>query len=231
MKKTLMQILWVMAIALVAIPTYAQSQGQINAQMKANMIRRTQQIVGQLNDYIASIAYKYENMTYEKQIEQKEYYRKQALNLFIFKGEKYTVIMTTKNIYGEETVDTIHKVGAIMEVTSLKNPDKPSRNLVKNYLKGLMKLRYSQVDIKTTDSAKMRVTPPQKIGDNLYKCTCYFEQEFIGKTGEFITYGDKTTKRVDSIIAVLETEDGIELDVKLGDVTAVETKSLHNSSL
>ena len=219
MKKTLIRILWVMAIALVAIPAYSQSQED----MKENIKNRAREKTAQLGMYIKNIAKKYPNLTPKEQEDKKNYFIYTALGLFIFRGEKYDVYITD-NV--TEKTDTIHKEGAMMEVTSISRPNSTSRRTVKKYLNGLKKLIYSQVEIKTTDAADMRVTTPQKIGDNLYQCTCYFEQEFIGKTGEVIKYGDRTTKRVDVITQVLETEDGIELKTKLGDVTAVETKRL-----
>ena len=222
MKKTLIRILWVMAIALVAIPAYSQSQED----MKENMKKRAKEKTALLGRYITNIAKKYEDLTPKEQENKKIYYIEQALKLFIAKGEKYDVITTTKLDNGREKTDTIHKEGVMMEVTSISRPNSTSRKTVKKYLPGLKKLTYSQVEIKTTDATDMRVTNPKKIGDNTYHCTCYFEQEFIGKTGEVIKYGDRTTKRVDIITQVLETEDGTEFKTLLGDVTAVETKRL-----
>ena len=231
MKKTLIQISWVMAIALIAIPSYSQSQGQkikLSQEQIEKMERRVAEKVALLGRYITNIAYKYKDMTNEEQIQKKEYYRKSALNLFINRGDEYDVITTTKKKLDNGEIktekDTIHKKGAIMEVTSLKDPDNPSRNTVKTYLKGLMNLKYYQVEIKTTDWWNMRVTKPKKIANNLYFCTCYFKQEFHGESREGWDYIDVTCKRVDCYIYVLETEEGLEYQIMLGDVRALETR-------
>ena len=107
-----------------------------------------------------------------------------------------------------------------MEVTSIKRKTK-SRRLMKTYFQSLIDLGYSQVNITSTDIADIKVSQLQKIGENLFVCTCYFEQAFIGYQD-----GRPIYKHVKCYVFAEETENGTELMILLGDVTADETRKL-----
>ena len=132
------------------------AQNQLTEQIK----RRAAEKVGQMNDYISFMTNK------NKKANTRLYYKKKALNLFVGCGESY-----------EE--DGVRKEGVQMEVTSIKRKTK-SRRLMKTYFQSLIDLGYSQVNITSTDIADIKVSQLQKIGENLFVCTCYFEQAFIG---------------------------------------------------
>lgn len=163
--------------------------------------------VAMLNDYIKFMADKSDT---EKN---RLTYRKMALGLFIAGGGSYI-----KN--GME-VD-----GVVMEVTST-NRSKPRRRLMRDYFTGLINLKYQQVEIRSTDVAKIKVSDLKEIGDGLYECTCYFDQYFRGKRGDGNDYIDLTRKKVTCRIRKWQTPEGDEYEVLLGDVTALSTKRLY----
>ena len=224
MKKTLIRILWVMAIAMIAIPTYSQSN---MSKEKMDMLRRrAAEKVGNLGEFIRLTAYKDPKLTTEKQMKNKRYYRTAALNLLIFQGEEYDETAVEILSDGTTKETTIHKEGVMMEVSSLSS-DTTARKTVKEYLDGLLNLSYAQVDIKTTEVANIEVSKLQKYRDDMYVCTCYFEQEFRGYNKDGIPqYKDITKKRVKCYIKVEETEDGEEYVIMLGDISVVETRRL-----
>lgn len=184
---------------LIGANVYAQSDTGMTELMK----QRAQQKVAQMNDYISFLADK------SKSLDTRNYYRGQALNLFIEKGEPF-----------EE--EGIHNTGVKMETTS-KYSKKPSRRLMKNYFTGLIELRYSKVSIQSTKVNEIKISDLQKIDDNKYVCTAYYEQIFVGERDGKIVYKDRTRKKVKIYILSEETIDGEEFIVLLGDVTALET--------
>lgn len=124
------------------------------------MKQRVQQKVAQLNDNISFMADK------SKGTNTRNYYRKQALNLFIEKGEPYPE-------------NGITNTGVKMETTSLYR-SKPSRKLMKDYFTGIINYQYSKVNIESTKVYEIEVSELQKIGENKYVCTACFEQVFSG---------------------------------------------------
>ena len=141
---------------MIGVTAFAQSDASISELMK----QRAQQKVAQMNDNISFMADK------SKSLDTRNYYKRRALNLFIEKGEPY-----------EE--EGIHNTGVKMETTSIYRK-KPSRRLMKDYFTGLVNLRYSKVDIQSTKVHEIEVSNLQKIDDNKYVCTAYFEQVFVG---------------------------------------------------
>jgi len=165
--------------------------------------QRAQQNVAQMNDNISFMADK------SKDVDTRKYYKKQALKLFIENGEPY-----------EE--EGIQNDGVKMEITSTLRK-KPRKRLMKDYFTGLINLRYSKVDIQSTKVQDIKVSELQKIDDNKYVCTAYFEQIFIGYRDGRPIYKDRTRKKVKVYILAEETIDRPEFVVMLGDVTALET--------
>ncbi|MDM8310277.1 hypothetical protein [Phocaeicola barnesiae] len=175
-----------------------------SAQSKEDMLRRrAAQKVGQMCDYIEFMADK------AKSIDTRKYYRLIALNLFINKGNAY-----------EE--DGRMKEGVLMEITSV-NRKKTDHPLIRDYFTNLINLKYEKVVINTTEVADIRVSNLQRIDDNEYVCTCYFEQAFCGYRDGKPIYKDITRKKIKCYVFVEQTEDGEEYIVMLGDVTALGT--------
>ena len=170
-----------------------------------------------LNGFIKDIARKEEPMEYRM------YYREQALKLFINNGDAYKIRI--KNASGEEEVTT--REGVIMEVTSV-NRTNPRRYLFKTYLYNLAHLKYDEVYIESTDVANIKVSDMYKIGDNLYTCTCFFKQAFIGYRDGRPVYRDITEKKVECWIRVewVPGEPKPDYVIMLGDVTALNTQRM-----
>lgn len=191
-----------MLLLLIGATAFAQSDAGISELMK----QRAQQKVAQMNDNISFMADK------SKSLDTRNYYKGRALNLFIEKGEPF-----------EE--EGIHNTGVKMETTSIYRK-KPSRRLMKDYFTGLVNLRYSKVDIQSTKVHEIEVSDLQKIDENKYVCTAYFEQIFVGYRDGRPVYKDRTRKKVKVYILAEETIDGQEFIVLLGDVTALETTKI-----
>lgn len=188
-----------MLLLMIGATAFAQNDAGVSELMK----QRAQQKVAQMNDNISFMADK------SKSLDTRNYYKGRALNLFIEKGEPF-----------EE--EGIHNTGVKMETTSIYRK-KPSRRLMKDYFTGLVNLRYSKVDIQSTKVHEIEVSELQKIDDNKFVCTAYFEQIFVGYRDGRPVYKDRTRKKVKIYILAEETIDGQEFIVLLGDVTALET--------
>lgn len=198
MKHTLFRLLWITAIILTAVSASAQ-------QNKQDMLRRrAAEKVGQMCDYIEFMA------NPQNKFKARNYYQTMALNLFINKGEAY-----------EE--DGRKKEGVLMEVTSVNSKTSKHR-LIKGYFTGLINLKYEKVTISTTEVSDIEIGKLQRIEEDKYVCTCYFEQVFCGYREGRPVYRDVTRKKVKCYVFKEQTEDGEEYVVMLGDVTAMDTR-------
>ena len=173
--------------------------------------QRAKERVKLMNDYVSFMADK------SKSQETRYYYRKKALPLFIGKGYEYKENGVTKQ-------------GVMMQTTSVNRPGVVTNTLLPDYFSRLVNLRYSKVNITSTEIAGMKVSDLKKVdsSDNktLYMCTCQYVQYFRGEYGDGYVYADKTTKRIVCYVEVEETEDGQEFMIKLGDVEAISTERL-----
>ena len=176
-------------------------QNAVDEQIKRTVAQR----VAQMNDYISFMADKSNDM------ETRQYYKKQALNLFAGRGYNY-----------EE--NGVNKEGVRMEITSVNNT-RPRSKLMRVYFNGLMNLTYQKVSIQSTELASIKVSNLQKVDNNMYVCTCYFDQVFVGYRDGRPVYKDITRKKVKCYIEVQDVEGGPqEYVVLLGDVQAIDTK-------
>lgn len=176
-------------------------QNAVDEQIKRTAAQR----VAQMNDYISFMADKSNDM------ETRQYYKKQALNLFAGRGYNY-----------EE--NGVNKEGVRMEITSVNNT-RPRSKLMRVFFNGLMNLTYQKVSIQSTELASIKVSNLQKVDNNMYVCTCYFDQVFVGYRDGRPVYKDITRKKVKCYIEVQDVEGGPqEYVVLLGDVQAIDTK-------
>lgn len=199
-------------LAITVIIASSNLHAQSNISNNPDLKRRAAECVAQMNDYISFMSDK------AKDLKTRGVYRSEALNLFIAQGEAYEEETTDE--YGH--IQKVHKDGAMMEITS-KFRRRPTHRLIKDYFTALMNMRYSKVDIQSTDVAEIEVSNLKKVGDGHYTCTCYFEQAFCGYRDGKPVYKDITRKKVECHIFVLDTEEGEMYIVRLGDVTALET--------
>ena len=200
MKSVFKRILLLQFIVMIFAPMMAQNS--VEEQIK----RRAAERVAQMNDYISFMADK------SNDLETRQYNKKQALNLFAGRGYDY-----------EE--NGIHKEGVRMEVSSVNNT-RPRSKLMRVYFNGLVNLTYQKVSIQSTEVSSIKVSNLQKVDNNLYVCTCYFDQVFIGYRDGIPIYKDMTRKKVKCYVEVQDAEDGLEYVVLLGDVHAIDTKRI-----
>ena len=199
MKTILRRILVLQFAFLLFLPIMGQNT--VDEQIKRTAAQR----VAQMNDYISFMADKSNDM------ETRQYYKKQALNLFAGRGYNY-----------EE--NGVNKEGVRMEITSVNNT-RPRSKLMRVYFNGLMNLTYQKVSIQSTELASIKVSNLQKVDNNMYVCTCYFDQVFVGYRDGRPVYEDITRKKVKCYIEVQDVEGGPqEYVVLLGDVQAIDTK-------
>lgn len=199
MKTVLKRIVALQFALLLFLPIMGQSS--VDEQIKRTAAQR----VAQMNDYISFMADKSNDM------DTRQYYKKQALNLFAGRGYNY-----------EE--NGVNKEGVRMEITSVNNT-RPRSKLMRVYFNGLINLTYQQVSIQSTELASIKVSNLQKVDNNMYVCTCYFEQVFVGYRDGRAIYKDITRKKVKCYIEIQDVEDGPqEYVVLLGDVQAIDTK-------
>ena len=200
MKSVFKRILLLHFIVIIFAPMMAQNS------VEEQITRRAAERVAQMNDYISFMADK------SNDLETRQYNKKQALNLFAGRGYDY-----------EE--NGIHKEGVRMEVTSVNNT-RPRAKLMRVYFNGLVNLTYQKVSIQSTEVSSIKVSNLQKVDNNLYVCTCYFDQVFIGYRDGIPIYKDMTRKKVKCYVEVQDAEDGLEYVVLLGDVHAIDTKRI-----
>lgn len=156
-----------------------------------------------LNDYISFMADK------TNDLETRQFYKKQALKLFVGHGYDY-----------EE--DGIRKEGARIIISSANKPRTRSL-LVRVYFNGLANLSRQKVSL---DLPNIEVNGLTKIDSSLYVCICYYKQEYIGyKDGQPI-YKDITLKKAKCYIEEHNTEEGNEYTILFGDIYATDKKGL-----
>lgn len=208
-------------IALITLSCILNVNAQTE-QQKNEMRAQAAIKVDVLNGFIKDIARK------EEPLEYRMYYKEQALKLFINNGNSYKIRI--KNSKGEEEVTT--REGVMMEVTSV-NRSTPRRYLFKTYLNNLAHLKYDEVYIESTDVASIKVSDMYKIDDNLYTCTCFFKQAFVGYRDGRPVYRDITEKKVECWIRMewVAGEAKPDYVIMLGDVTALDTQRMSNTPI
>lgn len=202
------------------------SYGQSSQEMEV-IKQRAKEKVKMLNDYISFIADPI------KKVDTRTYYKEEAQKLFIHNCNSYTEILEFADGTKKEE---IHKNGVTMGVASVRNTT-PRQKPMKQYFRGLMTMGYKSVTIETTDIADMRVSKLQPYGKDeegrmLYICSVYFDQVFIGKTGDGRTYKDLTRKwvvcyvEVDHVFDEETGETKPEYMVRLGDVYVISVEKV-----
>lgn len=159
-----------------------------------------------LNDYQNMMADK------DKSLDVKRHYMTQALNLFVNHGEPFAI-------------DTIKYQGAsITTKSALRN--KPVKRKIKDYLQGVMDLRYTPIDLTTV---KIPALPSQinlsdcvKYNGNQYRYTFIVTRELAGYIDGSPVYRDITPYEYTIFFSADKTIDGVEYNVFLNDITIDE---------
>lgn len=138
----------------------------------------------------------------------KKHYMDQALNLFVNNGEPFSS-------------DSVKYDGAYI-VTKSAYRNKPIKRKVRDYLQGVMDLRYTPVDLSTI---KLPVLPTLidsrsfvKCGDNLYRFTTMITREFAGYIDGTPVYKDITPFEYSLYIGMKDTIDGKEYTIYLSEI-------------
>ena len=158
----------------------------------------------------------------------RELLKKEALNLFVGKGDKYDVVIYDIN---NNPIDTVHHRPVIMQTMTVHNPIPKDTAMVKYlsykvYQANRGMITGVSLQISSYDWQQMRVSPPMKIGDGTYVMDVFYVQNFRMINGDNIILpgGDKTVKRVTCYIYVSETDKGKQFIVRLGDIKAEEVE-------
>ena len=138
----------------------------------------------------------------------KRVYIKQALQLFIGKGEDY------EDVYGNPQP----AVG--METTS-KHTKKKSWQTTKRYLNRLATIDYEEIEIAWVDTC--RVSNFYKVKDGMYSATVTVSQRFAGYRKDGRSYIDTTVKSIDIHLEEYLTPVGKRYRILFGDIEAIET--------
>lgn len=179
---------------------------------------RAAEKVGMMNKYIAFMA------DPKNDSDTRFYYKEEAQKLFVNDCNPFTEIVE----FEDGSRETIRRESVTMQVASLRNKT-PRTKPMKEYFRGLIKMNYKYVKMESTDIADMRVSKLQPYGKDadgkqLYVCSVFFDQIFVGVTPEGRKYQDITHKWVVCYVQVDEVYDPETGDtyreymVRLGDV-------------
>ena len=156
----------------------------------------------------------------------RELLKKEALNLFVGKGDKYDVVIYDNN---NNPIDTVHHHAVIMQTMTVRNPTPKDTAMVKYlsykvYQANRGMITGVSLQISSYDWHQMTVSEPMKIGDGSYVMDVFYVQNFRMINGDNIILpgGDRTTKRVTCYIYVSDTDRGKQFIIRLGDIKAEE---------
>lgn len=159
-----------------------------------------------LNDYLTFIAQK------DRSSDIKKHYIEQALSLFVNNGEPFCA-------------DSVKYNGAYI-VTKSAYRNKPVTRKMKDYLQGVMDLRYTPIDLSTIKIPALPAIIDNnsfvKCGNNLYKLTMTITRELAGYIDGTPVYKDIQPFEYSIYIWMKETIDGKEYKIYLSDIEVVE---------
>lgn len=179
------------------------SAQELTGEIVSNKLQEKAQI---LNDCLSFLSQK------DRSADIKKHYMDQALNLFVNNGESFSV-------------DSVKYDGAYI-VTKSAYRNKPVKRKIKDYLQGVMDLRYTPIDL---SAIKIPALPSVidsksfvKCGDNLYKYTTLIARELAGYIDGTPVYKDITPFEYSVFIGVKDTIDGREYIFYLSDIEVEE---------
>lgn len=152
------------------------------------------------------------------------YYKEEAQKLFINDcGSFYEIVE-----FADGTKDTIRRESVTIQIASLRNKISRTKPM-KEYFRGLIKMNYKYVNLKSVDLVDVRVSKLQPYrkdadGKQLYVCSVFFDQVFVGVTLEGCKNQEITHKWVVCYVQVDDVDDPKtgesypEYMVRLGDV-------------
>lgn len=190
-------LLLLLVLSLQCLFLYAtEPQEQIKKQVVAK--------ISQFNEYMSFIADK------SKSQQARKYYSKKALSLFVAEGKEYEV-------------DDVVRSGVRVEVSDVKSHRASNTTLV-SFLNKLASLPYQKVSLVSSEITSIKVSELSQVDDNMFVCTCVFDQIVSGINDGKIVYKDITQKKVRCYIQAEDNEDGVEYIIKLGDIVVTTIK-------
>lgn len=163
--------------------------------------------VNEFNGYLSYIASKkYDDKT-------KDAYIKDALNLFIGKGEESKD--NDGNIIPAPQMEVSYINRRTKAVRKKKRP-------IALYLQGMKGLSYDDVSVTASDA--VYISDLKKTSDNKYEAVLSYAQIFIGKKDGIVVYKDLTKKDVRVYIEVIPYNDRKIYKILLGDITVRATE-------
>lgn len=186
---------------ILSVPNSAAQE--LTGEIVSNKLQEKAQI---LNDCLTFLAQK------DRSADIKKHYMDQALCLFVNNGEPFSV-------------DSIKYEGSFI-LTKSAYRNKPVKRKVKDYLQGVMDLRYTPIDL---SAIKIPALPALidsksfvKCGDNLYKFTTMITRELAGYIDGTPVYKDITPFEYSIFIGMKDSIDGKEYVIYLSDIEVEE---------
>lgn len=199
--KQLRKIALIMALVIVGVAS-TSAQG-LTGEIVSNKLQEKAQI---LNDCLSFLAQK------DRSADVKKHYMDQALSLFVNNGEPFSV-------------DSTKYEGSFI-ITKSAYRNKPVKRKVKDYLQGVMDLRYTPIDL---SAIKIPALPALidsksfvKCGDNLYKFTTMITRELAGYIDGTPVYKDISPFEYSIFIGMKDTIDDKEYVIYLNDIEVEE---------
>lgn len=200
MKQINVNFLFFISLLLSSFASHAQN---MTGEIVSNKLQEKAQI---LNDCLMFLSQK------DRSVDIKKHYMNQALSLFVNNGEPFsTDSMKYEGVY-------------IITKSSLRN--KPVKRKVKDFLQGVMDLRYTPIDL---TAIKIPALPAiidsksfVKCGDNLYRFTTLITRELAGYIDGTPVYKDITPFEYSVFIGMKDTIDGKEYIIYLSDIEVEE---------
>lgn len=199
--KQLRKIALIMTLVIVEVAS-TSAQG-LTGEIVSNKLQEKAQI---LNDCLTFLAQK------DRSADVKKHYMDQALSLFVNNGELFSV-------------DSTKSEGSFI-ITKSAYRNKPVKRKVKDYLQGVMDLRYTPIDL---SAIKIPALPTLidsksfvKCGDNIYKFTAMITRELAGYIDGAPVYKDITPFEYSIFIGIKDTIDGKEYVIYLNDIEVEE---------
>lgn len=188
------------SVFLGSFASYAQD---MTGEILSNKLQEKAQI---LNDCLLFLSQK------DRSADIKKHYMNQALSLFVNNGEPFHV-------------NSVKYEGAyILTKSSYRN--KPVKRKIKDYLQGVMDLRYTPIDL---TAIKIPALPTiidsksfVKCGDNIYRFTTLITRELAGYIEGTPVYKDITPFEYSVFIGMKDTIDGKEYIIYLSDIEVEE---------
>lgn len=189
--------------ALLILGVVNSAAQELTGEIVSTKLREKAQI---LNDCLTFLAEK------DRSADIKKHYMDQALSLFVNNGEPFSVDSTK------------YEGSFILTKSAYRN--KPVKRKVKDYLQGVMDMRYTPIDLSVIKIPALPALIDSKsfvkCGDGLYKFTTMITRELAGYIDGTPVYKDITPFKYSIFIGMKDTIDGKEYVIYLSEIEVEE---------